>query len=421
MAADKEWSVDALELILKNIGVLATPVGNTAAKGKSQGEITLIEKAAVGIEAGRIAYIGLCERAPAADKTIDCEGRLVTPGLVDAHTHLVFGGWRQKEMARKLAGESYLDILRSGGGILDTVGKTREASEDELFEKGMGLLSDMLAHGSTTIECKSGYGLNLADELKQLRVAKKLGEHAQVELVRTFMGAHAIPPEYRCDREEYIDLVCDVMMPAVKAEGLAEFCDIFCETAVFTTKEASYILGKAVEHGLIPKAHVDEINPIGGAEMAASAGCLSAEHLIQASDEGIQALADNNVVACLLPGTSFHLGKDYARARDMILAGVAVAVCTDFNPGSNPNLNLQLPMYLACNRYRMNPAEVLTAVTLNGAAAIGRADQIGTLEVGKQADLVIWNSPDLDYIFYRYGNNLVNSVVKKGKVVAQNC
>ena len=407
----------SVDLILNNIGLLATSSGNTAKKGREQGQITLIPDAAVGIAGERIAYVGPADGAPAASNVVDCMGRLVTPGLVDAHTHLVFGGWRQKEMARKLAGESYLDILKSGGGILDTVSHTRAATEDELFEKGKALLREMLAHGSTTVECKSGYGLTTLDECKQLRVAKRLAECGVADLVCTFMGAHAIPPEYKNDRQAYINLVCDEMMPAVKAEGLAEFCDVFCESAVFTPAESRYILRKAAEHGLIPKAHADEIDPIGGAEMAAEMGCVSAEHLIQASDEGIRALAERDVIACLLPGTSFHLGKDYARARDMINAGVAVAVCTDFNPGSSPGLNLQLPMYLACHRYRMTPAEVLTAVTLNGAAAIGRCGQVGSVEAGKQADLVVWDAPDLAYIFYRYGSNLVDRVVRRGKVV----
>jgi len=406
-----------MDLILQNIGLLATPTGNTAKKGDSQGQITLIENAALGIDKGKIAYVGAGDRPPEGERVIDCQGRLVTPGLVDAHTHLVFGGWRQKEMARKLAGESYLDILKSGGGILETVRQTRAAGEDELFKKGMALLETMLAHGTTTVECKSGYGLSVQDELKQLLVVKKLSQHSALDLVPTFMGAHAIPTEYKENRKAYINLVCNEMMPAVKAQGLAQFCDIFCETAVFTLEESAYILGKAVEHGLIPKAHADEINPIGGAEMAAEAGCISAEHLIQASDEGIKALAAHNVIACLLPATSFCLDKGFARAREMIIAGVPVAVCSDFNPGSSPNLNLQFPMYLACLKYKLTPAEALTAVTLNGAAAVGLAEKIGSIEAGKQADVVIWDAQDLDYIFYRYGNNLVHSVIKSGKIV----
>jgi len=407
-----------MDLVLKNIGLLATPTGKAAKKGAAQGHITLIENAAIGIDKGKFVYAG-SQSSLDGERVIDCGGRLVTPGLVDAHTHLVFGGWRQKEMARKLAGESYLDILKSGGGILETVRQTRAAGEDELFEKCMALLNEMLAHGTTTAECKSGYGLNLKDELKQLRVMKKLAKHSSVGIVPTFMGAHAIPAEYKDDRKAYINLLCDEIMPAVKAEALAEFCDIFCETAVFTPEESRYILIRAREHGFTPKAHADEINPIGGAEMAAESGCISAEHLIQASDAGIQALAQHNVVACLLPTTSFCLDKAYARARDMINADVPVAVCTDFNPGSSPGLNLQLSMYLACHKYKLTPAEVLTAVTLNAAAAVNRAEQVGSIEEGKQADLVIWGAEDLDYIFYRFGSNLARSVIKNGTVVIE--
>ncbi|MDR1559878.1 MAG: imidazolonepropionase [Clostridiales bacterium] len=409
-----------MDLLLRNIGLLATPTGNTARKGDSQGQVTLIENAAVGIENGTFVYVGSSDESLKGGKVIDCECRLVTPGLVDAHTHLVFGGWRQKETARKLAGESYLDILKSGGGILDTVRHTRAATEAELYEKSAALLDIMLAHGTTTAECKSGYGLNVEDELKQLRVIKKLNKTGKVELAPTFMGAHAIPSEFTDNRDAYIDLICDETLPAVQSEGLADFCDVFCETAAFTPEESRRVLGKAVEYGLIPKAHVDEIDPIGGAEMAAEMGCISAEHLIRTGGAGIRALEKRGVVACLLPATSFCLGKGYARARDMIEAGVAVAICTDFNPGSSPNLNLQFPMYLAGLKYRLTPAEALTAVTLNGAAAIGRCNRAGSIEVGKQADLVIWDAPDLDYIFYRYGTNLVRRVIKKGEVIEIN-
>ena len=408
-----------MDVLLDNIGLLATPEGVTAARGQDQGKITLIENAAIGIDGDTIAYAGPANPSLKASQRIDCRKRLVTPGLVDAHTHLVFGGWRHKEMARKLAGASYLEILQSGGGILDTVRQTRLASEEELTEKGMQLLDTMLHYGTTTAECKSGYGLDPACELKQLRVIKNLHERSTVSLAATFMGAHAIPEEYKDKRKAYIDLVCDEMMPAVRKQNLAEFCDIFCETAVFTPDESRYILGKAREHGFRLKAHVDEIDPIAGAEMAAELGCLSAEHLIKASDAGIEALAARNVIACLLPATSFCLDKGYARARQMVQKGVAVAVCTDFNPGSSPNLNLQFAMYLACQKYKLTPAETLTAATLNAAAAIDRSARIGSIELGKQADLVVWDAPDLDYILYRYGDNLVHSVIKNSNVVVE--
>ena len=405
-----------MDLLFTNIGLLATPAGSAARKGKAQGEITLIENAAIGVLGDKIFYAGPAGQAPSAARVIDCGGRLVTPGLVDCHTHLVFGGWREKELSLKLAGVSYLDILKGGGGILNTVKYTRAATEAELTAKASGLLSEMLRHGTTTAECKSGYGLTLEDERKQLRVVKALQGTQPVDLVSTFLGAHAIPVDYAGNRSDYIRLVCEEMMPAVMKEGLAEYCDVFCETAVFNPEESALILERAKELGFGVKAHVDEIDPIGGAEMTAAAGCISAEHLIRASDRGIRDMAEKNVIAVLLPATSFYLDKPFARARKMIAEGVAVAVATDFNPGSSPSLNLQFPMNLACLRYRLTPAEVLTAVTLNAAAAIGRQESIGTLEPGKHADIVIWDAPNLAYILYRYGNNLVHTVVKNGKV-----
>lgn len=410
----KNERIYIMDLLLTNISQLATPTGTEAKKGKAQGEIAIIENGAVGIKDGKIAYIGAASSAPAAAKTIDCGGSLVTPGLVDAHTHLVFGGWRQRELALKLSGMSYLDILKAGGGILNTVESTRAASEEELTEKGKTLLADMLKHGTTTVEAKSGYGLDLENELKQLRVIKSLNESQPVDLVPTFLGAHAVPKEYKDNREEFIRIVCDEMLPEVVKQNLAEYCDVFCETAVFDAGETRKILEKAKSLGLKTKAHADEIDPIGGAEVAAEVGSISAEHLIVATDDGISAMASHNVIAVLLPATSFYLGKTFARARDMVNSGVAVAVASDFNPGSSPSLNLQFAMNLACLKYNLTPEEALTAVTLNAAAAIGRAETAGTLEIGKKADLVVWDAPDLPYIFYRYGSNLARIVIKDG-------
>jgi len=403
-----------MDILLKNIGLLATPTGTSAQKGRAQGEIRLIKNAVVGIKDGVIVFVGQRDGGFDPGQVIDCDGKLVTPGLVDAHTHLVFGGWRQKELKLKLEGKSYLDILRSGGGILSTVEHTRAASEDELVDKGRAHLSEMLSLGVTMCEAKSGYGLTTADELKQLRVIRTLGETQPVEIIPTFMGAHAVPKEFSDDRDGYIDLIINEMIPAVAKDKLAEFCDIFCETAVFTPEESCRILTEAKKHGLTPKIHADEIDPIGGAEVAAQVGAISAEHLIRTSDEGIKALSEKSVTAVLLPATSFYLDKPYARARDMINADVAVAIATDFNPGSSPSLNMQLAMNLACLKYKMTPAETLTAATLNGAAAIGRAKTHGSIEAGKKADLIIWDAPDLDYIFYRFGSNLVKTVIKSG-------
>ena len=409
--------VISVDLVLKNIGLLATPMGNNPKKGTEQSQIALIENAAVGIEAGHIVYAGPDDGSLSGGNVFDCAGCLVTPGLVDAHTHLVFGGWRHKEMARKLAGESYLDILKSGGGILNTVGKTREASFEELYEKTSALLDESLLFGTTTLEAKSGYGLNLQNEVKCLEVVKKLDEEHPIDLVSTFMGAHAVPNEYKESRDKFVNLICDEMLPVVAEKGLAEFCDVFCETGVFSLDETRTILEKAKSLCMKLKMHAEELSNSGGALLAAELGCISAEHLIKIDNVGINALSKSGVTAVCLPCTSFYINESFAPVREMIDLGVPVALASDFNPGSSPNLNMQLVMNMACYKYKMTPAEILTAVTINAAAAIGKESEIGTLEQGKQADILVWDSSDLDYIFYRYGSNLVKTVVKRGRIV----
>ncbi len=409
--------------LIKNIGLLASPAGTKAKSGHAQGEITQLKNAYVLIEDGRIVGIGsgaVDRRLYADARILDAKGRLVTPGLVDAHTHLVFGGWRAHELPLKMAGVPYLQILAEGGGILSTVKATREASEEELIQKAEMALQEMLSLGTTTCEAKSGYGLNLADEIKQMKAVAKLNQRQSVQLVSTLMAAHAMPPEYKDNRQGFIDLIIHEIIPATAREQLADFCDIFCETGVFSPEESREILLAAKKHGLGLKIHADEIDAIGGSELAGELGAISAEHLIAIEESGIKALAEGGTIACLLPATSFYLDKPYAPARELIKAGVPVAVATDFNPGSCPGLNLQLCINLACLKYKMQPAEVLTAVTLNAAAAIGLADEIGSLEPGKQADLLIWDAPDLDFLCYRFGSNLVSSVFKKGELVAQN-
>lgn len=405
------------DLLIKNIGELATAYGEKPLRGAEQGNVTIQKNCCIAVTDGLIEFVGAEEEAPQAKTVVDAEGCLVTPGLVDGHTHLVFGGWRQKEFPKKLAGVPYLEILKEGGGILSTVRSTHEASEEELIAKTTKLLDLMLAHGTTTVEAKSGYGLSMEQELKQLSVVDKLQKSHPVDLVSTFMGAHAIPEEYKDDKEGYIRLLCEEMIPLVAEKKLAEFCDIFCETGIFEVEDSRRILECAKKHGLALKLHGDEIEPIGGAELAGEVAALSAEHLIESSDQGIEAMAKAGTIAVLLPATSFYLNKSFARARRMIDRGVAVAVATDFNPGSSPNLNMQMPMTIACLKYGMSPKEVLVAVTLNGACAIRRGDRIGTIEPGKQADLVIWDAPDLDFLFYRYGNNQVKKVIKKGLVI----
>lgn len=407
-------------LLIHNIGLLATPTGSAAKAGPAQGQILLQNNAWILAEDGLIKQTGTgnsWQQIPQEDLSlIDAGGKLVTPGLVDAHTHLIFGGWRQNELGLKLHGATYLDILAGGGGILSTVRATREATEESLYQKAKEALDEMLTLGITSMEAKSGYGLDRETELKQLRVIRRLGREHCMDVRSTFLGAHALPEDYKDDREGYIRFLCEEMIPEVAAEGLADYCDVFCEKGVFTAEESRVILEAGKKHGLIPKIHADEIEAIGGSELTADVKAISAEHLIVCQPSGIKALAEGGTIACLLPATSFYLGATYAPARDMIEAGVPVAAATDFNPGSCPSLNIQLVMNLACLKYRMTPEEMLTAVTLNAAAAIGLAEKVGSVEPGKQADLVLWNAPDLDYLGYRMGSNLVNTVIKNGNI-----
>ena len=407
-------------LLIKNIGTLQTPVGSCKHGGEKQGENIKLHNAAILVEDGLIKAITAdgalpegCENA----EVIDAGGALVTPGLIDCHTHMVFGGYRQGEIPLKLRGATYLDILRAGGGILDTVGKTRAASEDELYEKTKAFLDEMLTLGVTTAESKSGYGLDLENEIKQLRVNKRLQETHKMDLVSTFLGAHAIPEEYKGRADEYIDLLCDVVLPAVKEQNLADFVDVFCEDSVFDVVQSEKMLKAGQALGLRARIHADEIEEIGGAVLSGEMGAISAEHLIATGEKGMASMAKGGVIADLLPCTSLYLNKTFAPARRMIELGIPVAIASDFNPGSCPSLNLQLAMSMGYVKYRMTPEEILTAVTINAACSCGLEEKVGTLEVGKQADIVIWNAPDMEMLVYRFGSNLAKTVIKRGEVV----
>lgn len=408
------------KLLITNIGMLATPQGNGPKRGEEQGKIQVLKDAWVLVEDGMIAKVGT--GTPDAElskdaQVLDAEGKLVTPGLVDAHTHLIFGGWRQNELGMKLHGATYLEILAAGGGILSTMTSTRNATEEELTTKAAAALDEMVKLGTTTCEAKSGYGLTTEHELKALQVIKNLNDRHVMDVAPTFMGAHMVPSEYKDNREEYIRILIEEMIPAVAKQGIAKFCDVFCETGVFSAEESRKILEAGKKYGLVPKIHADEIDPIGGSVLAGEIGAISSEHLIVCPSEGIASLAKGGTIACLLPATSFNLGATFAPAREMVEAGVPVAMASDFNPGSCPCLNLQFVINLGCLKYKLTPEEVLTAVTLNGAAAIDMADKVGSVEVGKQGDLVIWDAPDLDYICYRVGSNLAKTVIKKGQIV----
>lgn len=408
-----------MKLLIKNIGCLQTPTGSYSHRGSKQGQNIKLIDAAIAVEDGIIKEITQGGKLPQGDfdKEIDAGGKLATPGLVDGHTHLVFGGYRQNEIPMKLAGAGYLDILRAGGGILDTVRKTREASFEELYDKSFAFLDEMIAMGITTCEAKSGYGLDTETEIKMLEVIKALGENHPADVVPTFMGAHAVPPEYEGRGDEYIDMMCEEMIPEVRRRGLAEFCDVFCEDSVFDAVQSRKYLEAARAQGLDLKIHADEIEDIGGSKLAGEMEAVSAEHLIAAGEDGMNAMAEGGTSAMLLPATSFYLGKTFAPARTMIEKSIPVCIASDFNPGSCPSLNLQLAINLGYLRYGMTPEEILTAVTINPACAINRGDVLGSLEEGKQADIVIWNAPDMEMLCYRFGSNMAETVIKKGEII----
>jgi imidazolonepropionase len=410
-----------LDTLIVNIGQLLTMEGDGPAKGEQMKTLPTLEHAAVGVKDGKIVFIGNNEEAKSfhANIVIDANGKLVTPGLVDPHTHLVFAGSREHELALKQQGVPYLEILKRGGGILSTVQATRTASEEELFAKAMFHLDRMLSYGMTTVEAKSGYGLDEETELKQLRVVKRLQQEHPVDIVSTFLGAHAIPLEYKDDSDGFLEKMLG-LLDVIQQENLAEFVDIFCETGVFTVEQSRAFLQAAKAKGFDVKIHADEIEPLGGTELAVEVGAVSADHLVGASDVGIAQLANSDTIAVLLPGTSFYLGKEkYARARDMIEAGAAVALSTDFNPGSSPTENLQFIMSLAALKLKMTPEEIWHAVTVNAAYAINRGEEAGRITIGRKADIVIWEAPNYAYVPYHYGVNHVHTVLKGGKVVVE--
>ncbi|HEY3522136.1 MAG TPA: imidazolonepropionase [Candidatus Limnocylindrales bacterium] len=357
---------------------------------------------------------------------LDANDGLVTPGLVDPHTHLLFAGSREHEHVLRQRGAGYLELLAAGGGILATVEATRRASREQLLDHGRRWLAEMLRHGTTTIEAKSGYGLDLATELRLIDAAHRLGEEGPVDVVPTFLGAHAVPADFR-DRPNgtaaYVRSVIDEQLPGVAAQGRARFCDVFCEEGVFSADESREILEAARAYGLEPRLHADELAASGGAELAAELGAASADHLGAISEAGIGALAEvatteQPVVATLLPATTWFLMKgSHAPARTLIEAGVPVAIGTDFNPGTSPTPSLPLVMTLACLELRMSPAEALAGATINAARAVGLESEIGSLEVGKQADLVVWSVPSVEELPYWPGADLVRVVVKRGRIV----
>ncbi len=412
------------DLIIYNIGYLITARELDKKNFDNNMEnIEILENAFLAVKNGKVLATGI-GNIPENLKDnntnmIDAEKKVVAPGIIDSHTHLVHYGSRENELPMKLKGVPYLEILRNGGGILSTVRATRKASHKELFDKAFAVLNKMLCFGVTTVEAKSGYGLNLKDEIKQLGVNKSLNEKHPIDVVSTFMGAHAVPEEYKKNPKEYTKELFK-MLPVIKEKNLAEFCDIFCEDEVFSVEESRKILSEAEKNGFMLKIHADEIVSLGGAELAGEVGAVSAEHLMAVSDEGIKSLKENNVIANILPATSFNLGKTYAPVRKMINEGVDVAVSSDYNPGSCPCENMQLVMQICSSQLKMTPTEIFKAVTINAAKAVKKEKIVGSLETGKQADFIIYDTDNINYIFYNFGINHVKDVFKNGKQVVKN-
>lgn len=407
-------------LIIFNTRVV-TPIGFSARRGKEMSELLVLDNATVEVTDGIITYVG-ANRGEERDGYYrhywhyNARGKCLLPGFVDSHTHFVFGGERAEEFSWRLKGESYMSIMERGGGIVSTVKATRACSFIQLRAKAEGFLKQMNAMGITTVEGKSGYGLDKETELLQLKVMRSLDndEHKRVDIVSTFLGAHAVPEEYSGRTDDYVDFIIREVMPVVVQKGLAEFCDVFCEQGVFSIEQSRRLLLAAHGMGLKLKLHADEIVPLGGAGLAAELSAVSADHLLHASDADIHAMADKGVVATLLPLTAFALKEPYARGREMIDAGCAVALATDLNPGSCFSGSIPLTFALACIYMQLTVEEAITAFTLNGAAALNRADSIGSIEVGKKGDFAVLNTDNYHFLPYYIGMNYVNTTIKEG-------
>ena len=414
-------------LIIKNAAELVTCSGFAAKKGPEMTDLSIISDGGVIIKSGVIEAVG-----PSRDierqlndtdsdysdfDIIDARGKAVLPGFVDSHTHLVFGGYRAEEFAWRLRGDSYMQIMQRGGGIVSTVESTRQASTDELLQSGIERLNSMLSFGVTTVEGKSGYGLNCETEIKQLDVMARLDQVHYLDVVPTFLGAHAVPPDYKGKQDAFIDFMISDVLPRVAEQQLAEFCDIFCEKNVFSIEQSRRLLSRAKELGLKLKLHADEIVQLGGAELAAELGAVSADHLLQASDRGIREMASAGVVATLLPATAFSLKEAYANGRKMIDSNCAVALATDFNPGSCFTESIPLVFALATLYMNISTEEAISALTINGAAALDRVDQIGSIDNGKKGDLIVLEFPSYTYIPYHLGVSTVEKVIKQGNLV----
>ncbi|MBY9011695.1 MAG: imidazolonepropionase [Candidatus Lokiarchaeota archaeon] len=391
--------------------------------GSNMKNLAVIQDGAVAIYRGSIIFVGTTQELianfpPSAETVIiDATNRLVTPGFIDPHTHIIFDGYRENELEMKLSGKSYMEILESGGGILKTVKATREAALARLIKNGKNILSRMLEYGTTTIETKSGYGLDTENEIKSLLAAKELNLEQPIDIISTFLGAHAVPPEYEGKTDEYVEIIISEMIPRIAKEGLAEFCDVFCEEGIFSIDQTKTILSTAMKYGMKPQIHIDEIVDTNGALLAAELSAVQVGHLLKSNDKGLEALKRTNTIATLLPGTPFCLMlKDYAPARKMIEMGIPIALATDLNPNCWTE-SMQMIIALACYHMKLSPAEALTAATINAACAIERQNVIGSIEVGKKADIIVFDVPNHNFLPYQFGVNLVSKVIKNGNIV----
>jgi imidazolonepropionase len=401
------------DILIENIGELIY--------FSSSGELRRINSAYIHISDGLVKSLGEEKDTPdisSSTSVLNAENKIVTPGLIDSHTHLIFAGSRENEFRRRVAGETYLQIAEGGGGILSTVQSVRESSLDELINNALPHLNNMLNYGTTTAEVKSGYGLDTESELRMLEAIHILNKRHPVYLIPTFLGAHSIPEEFRGNRGGYIKKITDEMIPAVSEQGYARFCDVFCDEGAFTVDEMKLILKQALKYGLKPKAHLDEFRFLGGVQVACELGAVSVEHLTKSGVEEIEAIAGSNTVAVLLPATTFHLGScEYAKAREFLDKGCEVAIASDFNPGSAFSESLQASFIIASSYLKMLPEEIIRSTTLSGAKAIDLDTEKGLLNTGTPADLVIWDVPNIDYLMYHWGINQAKIVIKNGEII----
>jgi len=419
----KGIDLDMKNLIIKNSSELVTCKGNAPKRGKEMSDIGIIKNGAVVVEDGIIVAVGTTEEILSKYdeknyKLIDASNKAVLPGFIDSHTHLIFGGYRADEFSWRLRGDTYMSIMERGGGITNSVRATRAESLENLVEIGRKRLHKMLKFGVTTVEGKSGYGLDLDTEVKQLEAMKILNSEEAIDIVSTFLGPHSVLPEYKGKEDEFIDFMINDVLPIVKEKDLAEFADIFCEKNVFSIEQSRKFLKAAKAIGLKLKIHADEIVQLGGAELASELGAVSADHLLQASDKGIQDMAEAGVICSLLPITAFSLKEEYARGRYMIDNNCAVALATDLNPGSCFSNSIPLLIAISAIQMKLSIEEIITALTINAAVAVGRADSVGSLEVGKKADIIILEYPSINFLPYHVGVNIVETVVKNGEIIS---